>query len=202
MKCQAVSHEKWCALSATSLWDFFRFGVDISESGSQSIVSSKHTARMNLVLSLCHPGWLLCPRGISGRVPSTSVHCHIPHIVPRICLFSLQSYAAKNVWHQITEKYQARQSCRCETPQTCHSGSGQPWGNLLQWARKTEKKSSIAEIPWPSSAQNTQAQQEPRVSLQGQYYVSTMKDLASPEITSSSGFVSCWAELIYMGEPK
>lgn len=76
MECQAVSQEKLCALSAIWLWDFFLFGVDISVAGFQSTVSSKHSAGMNLllVLSLCHPGWLPCPRGISGRVPSTSVH--------------------------------------------------------------------------------------------------------------------------------
>lgn len=77
MNCQAVSQEKCCALSATSLWNCFFFLVWTSVwPWFQSIVSSKHTAGMNLLLvfSPCHLHWLPCPCGISSRIPSTSVH--------------------------------------------------------------------------------------------------------------------------------
>lgn len=77
MKCQAVSQEKHCSLPATSLWDIFFFLVWTSVwPWFHSIVSCKHTAGMNLflVFSPCHPDWLPCQHGISGRVPSTFVH--------------------------------------------------------------------------------------------------------------------------------
>lgn len=124
------------------------------------------------------------------------------HIMLWMCLLCLQPDTAIGAQHHSDGKCQARQNCRREPPLTCLSGSGQPWGHLLCKAWKAEKKSSIAGIPRPFSAQITHAQQEPRVPLQGQHSVSSMKAQAFPDITSSSCFAACWAQLIYMEEPK
>lgn len=183
---------------------FFLFGVDISVAMISVHCFQQAHIWNELVVSVqpVLPRLAALPTWQKWQSPQQLHAPSISHVMPWICLFCLQSCAAKNVWYQSAEKYQARQSCRCEAPPT-----------LSQWQRaalgipatKSQEDREEKQHCWNSltiSAQITQAQQESRVSLQGHYSVSSMKDLAFPEITSSSCFVSCWAQLIYMEKPK
>ena len=153
------SRERLCLICHITLGFFFLFGVDVSVT-MISVCCFQQTCSWNeSVISVqpMPPSTAALPAWSKWQSPQ---HCHTPsisHIMPWMCLFCLRPCAAISPRHRSGGKYQARQTCRCEPPPTCLSGSGQPWGHLLCKAWKTEKKSSIAGIPCPFSAKITHA---------------------------------------------